>query len=43
LPTALTAARERTERDLLRARAERYPAEYRDLVESYLRKLSETP
>ncbi|HEV8480814.1 MAG TPA: hypothetical protein VGR66_08455 [Candidatus Eisenbacteria bacterium] len=34
--------KDRAERDLLRARAERYPAEYRDLVEAYLRKLQES-
>jgi len=34
--------KDRAERDLLRARAERYPAEYRDLVESYLRRLQES-
>ena len=42
LPAALTDGRERTQRDLLRARAERYPAEYRDQVESYLRRLQES-
>ena len=34
--------KDRAERDLLRARAERYPSEYRDLVESYLRRLQES-
>jgi hypothetical protein len=34
--------KDRAERDLLRARAERYPSEYKDLVESYLRRLQES-
>lgn len=42
LPGSLTGGRERAPRDLLRARAERYPSEYRDQVESYLRRLQET-
>lgn len=43
LPRALVEPRAQAQRDLLRARAERYPPEYRDLVESYLRRLQETP
>ena len=42
IPTALLEPKARAERDLLRARAERYPAEYRELVESYLRRLQES-
>jgi cation diffusion facilitator CzcD-associated flavoprotein CzcO len=42
LARALLEPKARAERDLLRARAERYPAEYRDLVESYLRRLQES-
>jgi hypothetical protein len=43
LPSAVFERAPRAERDLLRARSERYPPEYRDLVDSYLRRLQETP
>jgi hypothetical protein len=41
LPRSLLEPDARMDHDLLRARSERYSAEYRDLVESYLRRLQE--
>ena len=41
LPRSLLEPESRRDHDLLRARSERYAAEYRDLVESYLRRLQE--
>lgn len=41
LPRTMMEPEARMNHDLLRARSERYSAEYRDLVESYLRRLQE--